>query len=374
MPADFRLHRNFGSNLTFSGNGDLGPFTLSCGQFYVETEGEGPAGRRWAIAHPINKPAELSYGAAGPIARVSALLNNFDFDTGNEPKDSGFRQILRVQAAGRAVDFVHQDGHEQVRTLLKAGMVGPATLTRFSFDSWSGATEAELVDFATDIAGLCGVVACQHTGIPLLTFLDSSDRPVKRLLTNPIKSAFRNEYILDDLQLDRALPQLFRQCFENFRQMLRSELWRPLAAHCKSIEDSPYLEQKTAKMFAGLERLLRNSLVEANCCSQGEAEKKMLMDLIGAAKKQLRWDIPAHYTARDRVRNLRNAVSHGGPLPQSSEFVSKELKKWSLFVMRRILIKLGFDGLVSCPDVEQKQMSLSPVGDFSERFNSWNVS
>jgi hypothetical protein len=42
--------------------------------------------------------------------------------------------------------------------------------------------------------------------------------------------------------------------------------------------------------------------------------------------------------------------------------------------MRRVLMKLGFDGLVSCPDIEQKQMSLSPVNDFSDRFNSWNVS
>lgn len=371
---DFRLHRNFGANLTVAGNSDDGPFTFRCEQFYVETEGEGPAGRRWAVAHPVNKPAELTYHCAGPIARVTALLNNFDFDTGNEPKDSGVRHILRVQAAGRDVDLIHQHGHEQVRTLLKARMIAPATLTNFSFDSWPGATEDELVAIALDIAGLCGIVACQHTGIPLVTFSDANGRPIKRLLTHPIKSSFRDEYILRDLQLDRALPQLFRQCFDNYRQMQQSELWRPIAAHCKSIDDSPYLEQKTAKMFAGLERLLRNSLVEAKCCSQGEAEKKMLMDLIGLARKQLRWEIPSHYTERDRVRELRNAVSHGGELPQTPGFVSKELKKWTLFLMRRVVMKLGFDGLVSCPDIEQKQMSLSRVDDFSERYNSWNVS
>jgi hypothetical protein len=340
----------------------------------VDTEGEGPTGRRWALAHPLNRPAELSYDDAGTIKRVTAVLNNFDFDTGNEPKGSGVRHILRVQAAGRDVDFVHLQGHEQVRTLLKARMIGPAALASFSFDSWPGATEEELVGFASDIAGLCGIVACQHTGIPLLTFADANGRPVKRLLTKPIKSSFRNEYILRDLQLDRSLPQFFTQCFDNYRQMQQSKLWRPIAAHCKSIEDSPYLEQKVAKMFAGLERLLRNSLVETGCCSAGEVESKMLMKLIGLARKQLSWDIPSHYTERDRVRELRNAVAHGGELPQSPAFVSKELKKWTLFLMRRTLMKLGFDGMASCPDIEQKQMSLSPVGDFSERFNSWNVS
>lgn len=371
---DFRLHRNFGANLTVSGTSDDGPFTFQCDQFYVETEGEGPAGRRWALAHPLNKPAELSYDGAGPIARVTAVLNNFDFETGNEPKESGVRHTLRVQAAGRDVDFIHLPGHEQVRTLLKARMIGPAALASFSFTSWPGATEEELMGFASDIAGLCGTVACQHTGIPLVTLADANGRPVKRFITNPIKSSFRDEYILDDLQLDRALPQLFRQCFDNYRQMQQSKLWRPIAAHCKSIEDSPYLEQKVAKMFAGLERLLRNSLVEAKCCSQGEAERKMLMALIGLARKQLGWDIPSHYTEQDRVRELRNAVSHGGELPQAPGIVSKELKKWTLFLMRRVLMKLGFDGPVSCPDIQQKQMSLSPVNDFSERYNSWNVS
>jgi hypothetical protein len=370
---DFRLHRNFGANLTVTGTSDDGPFTLRCEQFYVETEGEGPAGRRWAVARPLNKPAELTYEGAGPFARVTALLNNFDFDTGNEPQDSGVRHILRVRAAGRNVDFLHQPDHEQIRTLLVTRMIGPATLTEFSFDSWSGATDAELEGFASDIAGLCGIVACQHTDIPLLTFADAAGRPVKRLLTNPIKSSFRDEYVLRDLQLDRALPQLFTQCFDNYRQMQQSKLWRPIAAHCKSIEDSPYLEQKVAKMFAGLERLLRNSLVDAKRCSQGEAEKKMLPELIGLARKQLGWDIPSHYTEKDRVRELRNAVSHGGELPQSPGFVSKELKKWTLFLMRRVLMQLGFDGLVDCPDTQQKQMSLSPVNDFSERYNSWIV-
>jgi hypothetical protein len=370
---DFRLHQDFGQDLTVSGDSYDGPFKLFCPEIYIEIEGEGPDDHRWAIAKTTNKAAVLTYGDARPIARVNALINNFDFRSGNEPKNSGNRQILRVHAAGKEVDFVRREGYEQVKTLLTIGASGPAALTSFSFGAWDGSTVEQLQEFAFDIAGLCGIVARQHTGIPLLSFLDADSRPIKCLLGNSIESSFRGAYVIEHLQLDRGLPQLFSQCFENYQKMKGSGLWATMPAFCISIEDSIYLEQKCAMLMAGLERLMRNSLVEANHSSASDAEGLMLTDLIGAARAKLGWNIPKHYTTGDRVRELRNAVAHGGPLPQPPNQVRHDLDKWSLFLMRRVLMQLGFDGPVRSPNVKAGEWSESPVNDFSEEHNSFET-
>ena len=369
--SDFRLHRNFGTDLAVNGESSDGPFRLHSSQFYVDAEGEGPNERRWAIARPINRPAELTYGEPRPIARVQALINNFDFESGNEPKDSGKRDILRVRAAGRIVDFVRREGYEQIKTLLKIGASAPAPLVAFSFDVWDNSSEAELADFAFQIAGLCGLVARQHTGIPLLSFLDREGRPIKRLLIRPLESPFREGYILQHLQLDRGLPQLFDQCFENYRKLMKSDRWATMHAYCKTVLDPPYLEQKCATLMSGLERLMRNSLVEAKRRSDKEAEALRIPRIFRAVEKQLGWEIPTHYSTDDRAKNLRNAVAHGGPLPLPPDQARNDLDKWSLFLIRRVLMHLGFGGLVRSPNLKAGEWQESPVDDFSEDHNSF---
>jgi hypothetical protein len=91
--------------------------------------------------------------------------------------------------------------------------------------------------------------------------------------------------------------------------------------------------------------------------------------LVGAGRKLLRWDIPAHYTARERTRVTRNAVAHGNELPYAAADVRWDLDKWTLFLVRRVLVRLGFDGEVTCP--EEGWRSSSGVGVFSEMKNKF---
>lgn len=215
--CDFRLQRDFGMKLRIDGESSNGPFALQCDEISVEAEGEGPGEHRWAIARQVNKPAELTYGAGRPFAQVLAVINNFDFDVGNAPHNSGIRGILRVRAAGRTVDFSRRRGYEQIRSLLRIEALGHAPLLTFSFNTWEGASETELVDFAHDIAGLCGIAARQHTGIPVLSFLDCEGQIIKHLLGDPLKSRYREQYALAHLQLERSLPKLFDECFDSYR-------------------------------------------------------------------------------------------------------------------------------------------------------------
>ncbi len=370
---DFRLQRNFGMDFLVEGQTSDGPFTLKCDEIFIQTEGEGPGERRWAIARQVNKPAELSYGAERPIARVQALINNFDFDSGNEPKNSGVCNSLRVRAAGQTVDFTRRPGYEQIKALLSAGVIDGAPLLTFSFDAWDGAGEAELTDFAHDIAGLCGVVARQFTNLPVVSFIDGDGQVIKQLLGEPLTSQFRERYVLAHLQLDRGLPMLFNECFDTYRETQKSELWVRATNYFKSIHDAIFLEQKFADLMSGLELLIRIQLVESGAASTEKAEAMLLPKLIGAARRKLGWDIPGHYTAHERHRKVRNAVSHGGPLPFSVDQTRRDLDKWSQFFMRRLLMRLGFTGQVRSPHMKTRLWLESTVSDFSEEHNSFEA-
>jgi hypothetical protein len=201
-------------------------------------------------------------------------------------------------------------------------------------------------------------VARQHTGVPVLSFLDEGGRAVKRMLGNAVESEFRKAYVVRFLHFDGGLPKLFDQCFDEHIRMQQSELWRRLPWLCAVIEDPPYLEQKCATLMSALELLIRSSLIEAGQFSRDQAEKILFPSLVSAARKRLGWDIPPHYTAKDQYRLLRNAVSHGGELPGKPKQIRHDFDKWSLFLMRRFLLRLGFSGEVASPEKGLPQVHL----------------
>jgi len=369
-----QLSREFGKGLTLQGNSADGWFELSCPEYYVKAVSGRKEQPAWAIGTPVNCPATITYRSSRPIARVCATINNFDFEHGNVPtvgKCGGGVEILRVAAAGRVVDFAWRDGHQELRRLVDAGVVLTTSLTTFSFVAWPGAAEPDLTQFAFDIASLCAVVARQHTGVAVLSFLDEEGRPIKRIACNPVESPIRGDYVIQFLHFDSGLPQLFQEGFDEHVRMQQSDLWRRLPFLCAAIEDSPYLEQKYATLMAGVEFLIRSSLLEGGHCSAEEGEKLKLPDLLGAARAKLGWTIPKHYTAKERHRHLRNAVAHGGDLPGDGTTVRRQFDKWHLFLLRRVLGRLGYTGEVASPSAGWA--SSSAVDDFSEEHNAFGT-
>jgi hypothetical protein len=366
-----QLNRVFGENLVLTGDSPDPTFAASCPTFYVRATGRNN-GLCWSVAEPVNCVATITYGSPRPISRVVAIINNFDFDYGNWPYDEetgNTGDTLRVEAAGHYVDFDWRESRKTLRNLLDIGVMESTALVKFTFDAWDGASEADLSELAYQIASLCGVVARQQTGLPVLSFLDTDGKPVKRLLCNVVESKFRDRYILRCLDSDNCLPRLFRECFEEYGRVLQSPHWKGFPAQCAALEDSPFLEQKCATLMAALHVLLRASLIESNKYTAEEAEKILLPDLIGAVRNKLGWDIPKHYMARGLYRLLRNAVAHGGRLPATSKKIRHEFDKWSLFLMRRFLMRLGFTGEVASP--QKGFASSSDVANFSEAHNSF---
>ena len=152
--------------------------------------------------------------------------------------------------------------------------------------------------------------------------------------------------------------------------MRKSSLpWKRLPYVCACIEDAPYLEQKFASLMMALEFFLKNILIEDGRISDEKIEKMTLENLINAARGVLRWDIPKHYTPKKLFPQLRNAVMHGGELPtaNATEF-RHTFDKWRLFLDRRILMRLGYDGQVACP--QRGYAAVSAVDDFREEYNS----
>jgi len=358
-----------------AGKSSDGPFELHCPTYYVNVVSGPFEEPGWAIGSPVNAPLTITYGPPRPPATIVAVVNNFDFEDGNIQKEdsSGSRRdLLRVTASGRLVDFVWRDDRAQVRRLLDAGILRTASLTTLSFEAWPQAREEELIDFAVDVASLCGIVTKQHTGLPVISLLDSEGAPIKRLVGNPVESDFRRGSILPVLHRDQdGLPQIFRQCFAEHVKLRKSPLWNRISSYLADIEDHPYLEGKIATLMPALELLLRSSLVEAGVCSTDAAKTKSLPGLLGMARRRLTWDIPQHYTVRESYRILRNAVMHGHSLPSGAEETRREFDKWHLFLLRQVLIRLGYDGRVQCPC--RGFVSSSPVNDFSAEFNSFDL-
>jgi len=370
-PGEGRLGRNFGEGLTVIGNSLEGPFRLICPQYYIKTASPMRERPGWAVARPINQPATVSYGDPRPVASVTATINNFDFDYGNQGDTGGQErgEVLRVEAAGRTVDFAWRSGRVHLRRLVDAGLIGTASFVTFSFAAWPGALDDELASFAHNASRLCCYVAGQHTGIPVLSFFDADGRVVRRLLYGVVQSKFRAGSALRVVHAEKGLPSLFRQCFDEHCRMQRTELWGRLPSLYAAIEDPPYLEQKYATLMMAVELLIRNSLIEGGHLSRAKAESKTLPDLVGLARGTLRWDVPGHYTKGERYRKTRNAVDHGGSLPHDIDQVRTDFDKWKLFLLRRLFIRLGFDGEVASP--QKGWASSSPVDEFSEEHNSF---
>jgi hypothetical protein len=372
------LTREFGKSLTVVGQSPDGPFRLHCPQYYVKVTSGREAKPFWAIAAPVNAPTTIDYGAPRTIARVEAIINNFDFQYGNHDQGAPSskivlpKNILRVQAAGRPIDFSWRADRQQLRDLADAGLLRSAAFTKFSFAAWEGASEEDLITFAQDVASLCTFAIGQHSGVPVLTFLDGNGEVVKRFVWQSMESRVRRGGVLDNSEIPTGLPGFFAQCFEEHVRMRHSPLpWRRLPFVCAAIEDPPYLEQKFASLMMALEFFINNSLRDRpDSLTQTQIEGLQLPGLLGHARRVLGWDIPGHYTARELYRLLRNAVMHGGELPTKDAAVFRHnFDKWRLFLARRALIRLGYTGKIHSP--VSGFGGLSQVDDFSEEGNSF---
>ncbi len=362
-PSTRRLGPNFGKMLTMSGVCPEGEFELVCPEYYVRLGSEDDAEPGWALAEPVNEPAVISYGATRPVIKVEAVINNFDFERGDSS--------LCVDADGKAVDFCRRAHHSQLKQLVAAGVLPTAAFNAFSFDAWDKAADTELMVFAQDVASLCSYAVGQHTGISVLTLSDSDERPVRRILVRPVQSRYRPGGILIQSQVIDGVKKLFQKCFAEHVRMRQSSLpWRRLPIMCACIEDAPYLEHKFAALMMAMEFFLKNVLFEDGHTPAEKVAEKTLESLISTARGFLRWDIPKHYTPKRLFPQLRNAVMHGGELPTvDADELRHTFDKWRLFLQRRVLMRLGYDGRVSSP--EQGWASASQVNDFTERHNSF---
>jgi hypothetical protein len=250
--------------------------------------------------------------------------------------------------------------------LVQAGLLHSASLTEVSFEVTAENSDEELLALAADIAALCTFASGPSVSVAMLDLFGSDHTVLRRVIPQPILSRYRNENILHDVHL----PGFFLAAFSEYISMKKSHTpWHKLASYCGSIEDPPFLEQKFASLIMAIEFFARNCLLE-----QGQEPKWVasldFLALLGASRKHLHWDIPRHYLARQTIRLLRNAVMHGGELPTGN---SSELRllfdKWRLFLFRRILTRLGYQGKIISP--HKGWRSMSDVADFSEEHNSF---
>lgn len=324
----------------------------------------------WSLVSPTNHRVSIDYADAGEPAQARVVLNNFDYDCGDAAVlPNGFTRLgtpLMVQLTDRVATFRRRPDYDSVYPLLRAGLYRTASLTECSFDI-AGNTDDELLELATDIASLLTVAHGGSVGVAMLELLDENGQLVRRLVTQPVTSRFRDDAIVKDFYL----PRLFQESFaENVKVRRSAWPWHKLPSYCGSLDDMPYIEQKFATLMMALEFLMRVSLLEHGV-PEDEVTALEWNQLIGSARVKVGWDIPGHYTREDIARLVRNAVMHGNeaPVNDSAEFRIL-FNKWRLFLFRRILIRLGYKGQVISPwkGVEDS----SSVDDFTETRNSFD--
>jgi hypothetical protein len=365
------LSNNFASDLRIRGNHEFGPFQIHCPVCYTRKPMVG-VNDGWSLVSPINQPVTIEYGDSRPTTMVRALLNNFDYEVGDAVVSNGeFSRVgtpISVELSGRSAEFRRRYDHDELLSLVQAGLLRSATLTECAFDA-RGDSIGDLLRLAEDVATLCTFAAGATIGIAMLDCLDMTGAVVRRVVTQPVRSRYQSQPIIADFNL----PRLFKESFAAHILMRRSQLpWRKLPTYCGSLEDLPYLEQKFAALMMAIEFFMRTCLLEGGMASAMVARLDF-NELVGATRKHLRWDIPRHYAPGRTTRLLRNAVMHGGEVPtkDTSEF-RLLFNKWRLFLFRRILIRIGYQGEVVSP--HKGWESSSAVGDFSEEHNSFDSS
>ncbi|MCC7016653.1 MAG: hypothetical protein IT564_05570 [Rhodospirillales bacterium] len=365
--------QDFGKDLVIEGTFEGAPFRLLGPTCYVRHQikhESAPGG--WSLISPVNAPARIEYGDSHPVAAAVVMLNNFDYrcgdgiDTGN----GGFTRIgtpFTTDLGTRGVTFRHRPDHDRVQPLLRAGVLSNASLTECRFDVAVGESDDDLLALTADIAGLCTIAAGAGVGVAMLTLRDGNGAPVRRIIPEPIESHYRRNDIIDDFHL----PAFFRATFDEYVNMKRTHAaWQKLASYCGSLEDAPYLEEKFASLIMALEFFARNSLVEAGR-PEDEVSGLDFMDAMGAARRHLGWEIPKHYMTKQTIRLWRNAVMHGGEWPDGGDSAGlrRLFDKWRLFLFRRALIRLGYQGKIISP--HKGWTASSDVGDFSAEHNSF---
>lgn len=360
------ITNNFGEDLRIVGLHDGRPFTLASPVCYTRK----PASKGWSLISPINGPVRIEYSEASPAKIARVLLNNFDYECGDASVSaSGFTRMgtsMVVQLTDRKATFSRHADYDSVYPLVHSGLLRSASLTECSFDVLAESDE-DLLRLANDVASLLTIAHGGSVGVAMVELLDADGQPGRRIVTQPVRSRYRDDGIVRDFNL----PRLFQESFEAHVTMRQSNLpWHKLPSYCGSLDDVPYIEQKFAALMMALEFFMRVSLIEHGAV-EAEVAKLDWSQLVGATRKHLRWHIPKHYTARDTPRLLRNAVMHGGnpPVKDSTEF-RLLFNKWRLFLFRRILIRLGYKGQVISP--WKGVAESSAVDDFSEEHNSFD--
>lgn len=361
---------NFGKDLRLVGLHDGRPFTLVSPVCYTRKPASGRS-EGWSLVSPINEPVKIDYSGAGPAKTARVLLNNFDYDCGDPSfSETGVTRIgtpMVIRLTDRQATFNRRADYSSVYSLVRSGLLRSASLTECSFDVLDDSDD-DLLALANDVASLLTVAHGASVGVAMVEILDEDNRPARRIVTQPVRSRYRDDAIVDDFNV----PRLFEESFEPHVRMRRSRFpWQKLASYCGSLDDMPYIEQKFAALIMAIEFFMRVSLVESGA-DEERVTKLDLNKLIGETRKRLGWDIPKHYTVRDTLRLLRNAVMHGSeaPVRDSAEF-RLLFNKWRLFLFRRILIRLGYQGDVVSP--HKGWSGSSVVSDFSAAHNSFDT-
>jgi hypothetical protein len=280
--------QDFGHDFVLDGTGEHGTFRIECPHVYVRRSLSSDSARECSLVSPVNGPARIQYGAPRPAGRVTAVLNNFDYTTGDAVSTAhgGFTRIdtpVGLKAGARQITVRHRSDRTHLRPLVHAGILRSASLVELGFDVDSSEPDDAVIAFCIDAGAILTFAAGTAVSVAMLDILDASGGLVRRVVPQPVTSRFRENGIVADFHL----PRLFSETFDEYVGMKHAHApWLKLASYCGSLEDPPFLEQKFASLIMALEYFMRNCLIE-----RGQAESTVTTfdfpALIGATRKHL---------------------------------------------------------------------------------------
>jgi hypothetical protein len=187
--------QDFGQDFVLEGTGEHGTFRIQCPQVYVRRPVPSDSTRECSLVSPVNAPTLIEYGAQRLITRVTALLNNFDYTTGDAvgTENGGFTRLdtpVVLTAGDRQITVRHRSDRAHLLPMVQAGILRSTSLVELAFDVNASESDDAVMALCNDAGAILTFAAGTAVNVAMLDMVDARAGWYDASCHNPSRRVF----------------------------------------------------------------------------------------------------------------------------------------------------------------------------------------